>query len=170
MAARTLATVCSLAVVLLGCAATSAQPLVPLPHDKQIRVYVGVWDRFYSPYHQTKRYLQLTANVAAYHPVEQPRVQTFDERRILTLQVPDEGGWAHFYADEDTIKLVFRVEDRRNRLGKLRLMAFGKGFWWASRLLTAAVRVSRVACATTATSSITWRISSPNGARCWRSC
>jgi len=127
MAARTLATVCSLAVVLLGCAATSAQPLVPLPHDKQIRVYVGVWDRFYSPYHRTKRYLQLTANVAAYHPVEQPRVQTFDERRILTLQVPDEGGWAHFYADEDTIKLVFRVEDRRNRLGKLRLMAFGKG-------------------------------------------
>ena len=127
MAARTLATICSLAVVLLGCAATSAQPLVPLPHDKQIRVYVGVWDRFYSPYHRTKRYLQLTANVAAYHPVEQPRVQTFDERRILTLQVPDEGGWAHFYADEDTIKLVFRVEDRRNRLGKLRLMAFGKG-------------------------------------------
>lgn len=125
--ARTLGNVCAVALVLLAYVSAGAQPLVPLPRDKHIRVYIGVWDRFYSPYHKASRYLQLTANVAAYHPVEQPRVQTFDERRILTLQVPDQGGWAHFYADEDTIKLVFRVEDRRNRLGKLRLMAFGKG-------------------------------------------
>lgn len=103
-----------------------AQQLVPLPHDRAIRVYVGVWDRFHSPYHNKTRYLQMTANVAAYHPVEQPKVDTFDERRILSLKVPEEGGWAYFHAEGDTLKLVFRVEDTRKRLGKLRLMVFGK--------------------------------------------
>ncbi len=92
MAARAVGNICAVALFLLGYASASAQPLVPLPHDKHIRVYVGVWNRFYSPYHKASRYLQLTAHVAAYHPVEQPRVKTFDERRILTLQVPDEGG------------------------------------------------------------------------------
>lgn len=109
------------------CVPLRAQQLVPLPHDRAIRVYVGIWDRFCSPYHQKTRYLQLTANVAAYHPVEQPRVDTLDERRILSLRVPDEGGWAYFHAEGDTLRLVFRVEDAHKRLGKLRVMAFEKG-------------------------------------------
>lgn len=115
------------ALALWWCVSSQAQQLVSLPHDRAICVYVGVWDRFYSPYHNKTRYLQLTANVAAYHPAEQPKPETFDERRILSLKVPEEGGWAYFHAEGDTLKLVFRVEDARKRLGKLRLMAFGKG-------------------------------------------